>query len=180
MKKLNYSNLLSISLLLLFAQSCFPPPPQGKTQCLKVRDGDSVDLVLEGNQEECRILYIDAPEYSQEYGPEAAENLRKLILFEWLDYKVKGEDRFGRKLVELQWRGQSLDSLILTKGWAWYYAPKDEKPSLKKYQDIAQKEKRGLWACTEPIAPWDFRKKERKEANLQKGEISKGHSGPKP
>ena len=48
---------------------------------------------------------------------------------------------------------------MICSGAAWwyeYYAP--DRPQFKQCQEDAQKNKRGLWAEEEPVAPWDWRK----------------------
>jgi len=51
---------------------------------------------------------------------------------------------------------------MICSGAAWWYehyAP--DKPQFKQCQEDAQKNKRGLWAEEEPVAPWDWRRKKR-------------------
>ena len=50
-----------------------------------------------------------------------------------------------------------LDRDSLAAWWDEYYAP--DRPQFKQCQEDAQKNKRGLWAEEDPVAPWDWRRR---------------------
>ncbi len=139
-----------ISLAILFVLLV---PLLAKADCTgrvtKIIDGDSLEVVCNGLRKEVRLAGIDAPEFNQPYGNEAAHFLSSLVLDTTVDLIEKGQDTYGRVLGVIIVHGRILNREMVRAGYAWHYA--------KHYREEAKAAKRGLWADPKPIAPWDFR-----------------------
>jgi endonuclease YncB( thermonuclease family) len=127
------------------------------SQAQTVQDGDSI---IRSDGVRVRLYGIDAPEKDQPYGKEARKILKQYMP---LVAKMKeyDEDRYGRLIVELFTEdNKSINAAMICSGAAWwyeYYAP--DRPQFKQCQEDAQKNKRGLWAEEDPLAPWDWRRR---------------------
>ena len=70
----------------------------------------------------------------------------------------KGQDRYGRELAEVFLPdGRSLNRELVSAGLAWWYRKYSTDRSLENLEQTARKVHRGLWADSNPEAPWDFR-----------------------
>ena len=47
---------------------------------------------------------------------------------------------------------------------AWHYKQYSKSKELAEAEDLARKEKKGLWVDKEPVPPWEFRKTEREKS----------------
>lgn len=126
---------------------------------IAVTDGDTIKL---SNGSVIRLDGIDAPEKSQEYGPEAREALSGLILNKEVEISPVKKDRYGRTVARVDYNG-SVNELLVQSGNAWWYrqyARKNARMAL--LEADARLNKRGLWASEGAVAPWEYRKNKRK------------------
>src|SRR2546425_10646259 len=83
--------------------------------------------------------------------------------------EVKDFDRYGRTVADVILpNGRVLNQELVAAGLAWWYrqyAPHDDK--LRKLEDSARREKRGLWADPNPVPPWCYRKQKKGRACQQ-------------
>lgn len=145
--------LLALALLPAFHTPC-AARESPVTWCF---DGDTVKL---GDRRVVRLAGIDAPETGkrgekgQYYAREARKALEDLcrgIPVTVYPLGADGRDRYGRLVGELRLAdGTSLNERMLEKGAAFFYPHRDLDPEymerLKKIQDEAIRERRGLWA----------------------------------
>ena len=124
----------------------------------------------------CRIDGIDAPETAhdgkkgQAYGEEAGKALRDMVLNKEVTVRITkptliqpGEqpsktNNYGRDLCQIEIEGKNVSAEMVKSGAAWLYQQFNNDPRLKASQDAAEKNKQGLWANENPIAPWAFRR----------------------
>ena len=75
--------------------------------------------------------------------------------------KEYDKDRYGRLIVELFTEdNKRINAAMICSGAAWwceYYAP--DRPQFKQCQEDAQRNKHGLWAGRDPVAPWEWRRR---------------------
>lgn len=145
-------------ILLLFAV-----PVVGLTQIMdgaqvRTLDGDSFEILVNGiKQDEVRLNNIDAPELSQDYGPEAKAALAAIIEVQPIRIVPFGVDQYGRKLAQV-WVGEQLiNKALVQAGSAWAFSPVLQDPSYIPLQSSAKAAKIGLWAGPNPVAPWQYR-----------------------
>lgn len=131
---------------------------------VKVSDGDTITVLDENNKQiRVRLWGIDAPESKQAYGKAARSRLADNIAGKDVRLDVRGKDRYGR-LLAVVWLGDENENLLQVRdGFAWhyvYYAKKaTEYAEAEKY---ARERRLGLWKDSNPVPPWEYRRRKRK------------------
>jgi micrococcal nuclease len=123
----------------------------------RVRDGDTLDLSSNGRVYTVRLDGIDAPEAGQPFGREARVQLRVLALSRTVMALVTDHDRYGRLVARVSVWDKDLGEEMVRSGLAWHYARYSPDARLAALEQQARQQRRGLWADTKPIAPWDYR-----------------------
>jgi endonuclease YncB( thermonuclease family) len=124
-----------------------------------VHDGDTVTCLDESNQQQkVRLAEIDAPEIGQEYGKVSREALAAMVFGKTVEVTDEGKDRYGRWIGHLSLNGVDVNREMIATGNAWHYEDYSRDASLAALQSQAQAQRQGLWAMSNPTAPWDFRK----------------------
>lgn len=118
-----------------------------------VVDADTYKVLINGRIQTVRLMNVDAPELKQHFGRVAADCVSVRILRRVVQLEVHGSDLYGRLLAKVSINGMSLDSLLLARGWAWFYTPYSKELSLSLYEAAAKDRGRGLWACPQPVPP---------------------------
>ena len=150
----------------LYAADFTGPKSEFSGQVVGVVDGDTIDVLHNGKAQRVRLYGIDCPEKKQPYGKKAKWFTSDLAFRKTVTVIVKDHDRYGRTIGEVILpNGKSLNRKLVRAGYAWWYrnyAPKDIE--LMILQKTSRKLNAGLWAGTEPIAPWEFRRGGRKNS----------------
>lgn len=130
-----------------------------------VSDGDTVKLLdSENTEHKIRLLGIDAPEKKQDFGEVSKQNLSRLVFGKEIKVRVQKKDRYGRSLGVLIEQGQDVNIQQIQAGLAWHYKHfqsdqlPDERVSYSAAEELARKNKTGLWTLANPTPPWDFRR----------------------
>lgn len=125
-----------------------------------VHDGDSFTLLDDNNVEhKIRLHGIDCPELKQAFGKAAKYFVSNLIFNQYVNVETSKKDRYGREIgTVIMADGKILNEEILKSGYAWHYLEYDTKPSWTKMEQNAKTAKVGLWADSNPIEPWFWRK----------------------
>lgn len=132
-----------------------------------VADGDTFTLLVNGNrQQKIRLHGIDCPEKRQDFGQVAKDFTSKEVFGKTITVKPTDTDRYGRTIAIVLLPDQiSLNELLLKNGLAWHYTQYDKNPQWKKLEQIARKNKVGLWQQPNAVAPWTFRYTQRNAYN---------------
>lgn len=132
-------------------------------QLLRVVDGDSLRLRIDGYQEtRFRLASVDAPERDQAFGDQASRCLRDILASGKLTATVDKIDRYGRLVGNLRIDDRRVDLQLVERGCAWWYsryAPASL--SLAKAHYGARMQRRGLWAGDNPVEPERWRRRQR-------------------
>jgi endonuclease YncB( thermonuclease family) len=118
-----------------------------------VVDGDTYDVLAGGIVHRVRLLGVDAPERDQPFGRQATDSVARLLRPAQLVLLTRyGVDLYGRVLgtVRLPVSGKqalALDSLLVVRGWAWAWDPKQRVAGRAAQQTEALDRRRGLWKC---------------------------------
>jgi len=127
---------------------------------VRVFDGDSMEVDLEGKTVEVRMLGINAPEGSECHGDVARDRLRELIDGEDVLLRADGEDtedRFGRLLRTVYVAGESAGETMVGEGHALALQNGDPiEGRLADLSDQAFADRLGMWApdaCGESTPP---------------------------
>jgi len=126
-----------------------------------ISDGDTFTGLTGDNQQiKCRIYGIDAPEKKQDFGNYSKQMLSDLIFGENVHIKIQNKDRYGRAVVCVNTSdGKDISAEMIITGMAWHYKKYSKDKKYAELENIARKQKIGLWADKNPVAPWEFRKK---------------------
>lgn len=141
-----------------------------KGKVVKVTDGDTIDLLVDGEAVRIRLSHIDAPERrnGQPYSRASTKRLGELCDRQEIVVKGANElDRYKRFLGELYTlEGVNLNKILVEEGLAWHYKYFSKDEDYAELESNAQINKRGLWKEKDPIAPWDWRKMKKAEIEL--------------
>lgn len=129
---------------------------------VQVKDGDSVVVSTGGTEYQARLGEIDAPEYGQAWGNAARQALRRLVLHRQVNVTVQDIDSYGRLVVQLRLADVSINRQLVADGHAWAYRDYLRDATLLELEAAARQQGLGLWAQAEPVAPWLYRRGERR------------------
>lgn len=125
-----------------------------------ISDGDTIKVLVWGNQLKIRLSGIDCPEKGQPFGRKGTDFTRRLAAGKDVKLKIVTRDRYGRLVAEVILPdGRVLNHELVKAGYAWWYrkyAAGDR--VLASLEAEARLKKRGLWSESEPVPPWDWRR----------------------
>lgn len=130
---------------------------------VRVIDGDTFVVRIQGAELPVRLNGIDAPEPKQPFGDKAREALTELIGDQPCVMVYDEGDVYGRLIVHL-WIGETyVNAEMLKRGMAWFDSASAPDNYLVAEENAARDEKRGLWALPmeERMPPWEWRKESR-------------------
>jgi micrococcal nuclease len=147
------------------------PPPLPSAQfsgkVVGVTDGDTITVLHNGRDERVRLHGIDCPEKGQPYGTKAKQFTSQLVFGNEVIVKDYGLDntRSKRTLGEIVLRdGRVVNEELLRAGLAWWYRKYvPNRVDLAALEEEARNAKRGLWADPNPVPPWCYRKKQKRQ-----------------
>lgn len=123
-----------------------------------VADGDTITVRMEQKQVKVRLVEIDAPEKVQPFGSRSKESLSDLCFDKTAMLETKGKDPYGRTLARVHCDGIDANAEQVRRGMAWVYDRYVTDRGLYSIQDEATAERRGLWADSDPVRPWEWRR----------------------
>jgi len=132
-----------------------------------VSDGDTLTILDASNtQFKIRLAAIDAPEKAQPFGQRAKQKLSDICFGKNASVKVISVDRYGRSVGEIECDGINANEAMIQSGFAWVYRKYAKGYGhLYALEEDARNYRRGLWADSNPMAPWDWRKAKRNGGN---------------
>lgn len=143
---------------------------QAKGKVIKIKDGDTVVVLLSDNTEQTlRLAEVDCPESGQAFGKNAKQFTSDQVFGKTVTFYKLGNDRYGRSVAGVFYDGDKyLSREIVRAGFGWWYFKASKNTELQKLQDEAKEKKLGLWSDKTAVSPWDFRK-----AKTTKKKVSK-------
>jgi micrococcal nuclease len=122
-----------------------------------VVDGDTIEVSLNGKEEEIRMLLIDTPETKhpskpvEKFGPEASSYAKQVLAGKQVGIHVGSEerDKYGRLLAYVWIGNTTYQEMVLEKGLAataYLYNDLTMLEEFHKAQDIARNKKIGVWS----------------------------------
>lgn len=129
-----------------------------------VSDGDTI-TVLDASkaQHKIRLTGIDAPEKKQAFGQRSKESLSDLVYSQEVAVETAKVDRYGRELGKVIVGGMDANLEQIKRGLAWHYKAyqRDQSPADRatyaEAEEQARAGRKGLWADSQPVPPWEFR-----------------------
>lgn len=127
-----------------------------------------------------RLANIDAPEKEQSFGKQSRDSLLELVGKKQVQIDSQAVDQYGRIVGLILLDGRNINQEQVKRGMAWAATgwresrltvpglpagresgsipPAESSNSYLVLQNRAQQERRGLWAQTDPQAPWQWRR----------------------
>ncbi len=134
-----------------------------------VHDGDSLTLLVDGNRQlKVRLESIDTPELGQEYGNNAKVALSDLTFGKIVRVRVIGTDKYERTLGWIFVDHLNVNLELVRNGFAWNYEEYSTSRELAEAEVNARNRKVGLWQDWNPMAPWDWRVLQKRNAAEKK------------
>jgi endonuclease YncB( thermonuclease family) len=145
------------------AESKLKPKPKPKVETLsgkvvRVIDGDTLMLLVGKARRKIRLAGIDAPEEKQPFGAEAKKALSKKLFGKTVQVRVTSKDRDRTVLGVVRLEGQCVNVDLVRGGYAWHDVDANNSRTLAKVEKQARAKKQGLWAETDPMPPWEWRR----------------------
>jgi len=132
---------------------------------VRVADGDTITVLDAGNrQHRIRLKGIDAPESRQAFGNVSKRALSSMVAGQHVHVRVDGVDRFDRVIGVIFLNGRDINLDMVGHGMAWHYRQfardqtSSERSAYASAEQEARSNRRGLWADSNPMPPWDFRR----------------------
>lgn len=127
-----------------------------------ISDGDTLSVRCGGaghfEQRQVRIHAIDAPERYQAFSDASRSSLVKLCLHVSARIRQVGTDDYGRTVGQVECRGEDVAAYQVRNGLAWVYPRYAQtRGDLLALQSQARSTGAGLWADSQPVAPWIWR-----------------------
>lgn len=149
--------LLAVSALALAFGPANAQAPQYRV--VGVSDGDTVKVLSPDRQQiKCRLHGIDAPESQQAYGQVSKTSLSDMIFGKNVGVEIVDQDHYGRSVCRIILNGVDVNKVQLQRGLAWHYSRYSKDASYAQAERTARQQRLGLWADPDPIAPWSFRR----------------------
>ena len=104
---------------------------------------------------------IDAPEKAQAFGSRSKQHLADLCFAKPATVKTRTTDRYGRTVARVICNGTDASAEQVRSGMAWAFTKYLTDPSIKALEDHAHEARLGLWHDTNPVRPWEWRRRGR-------------------
>ncbi|EFB2493837.1 hypothetical protein FHO94_27195 [Escherichia coli] len=131
---------------------------QGKV--IRILDGDTIEILQDKKPVRIRLANIDAPEKKQTFGSWSTNQLKALLAGQAVTVSYTQTDRYGRIVGRVfTLNSTEANRFMVQAGAAWVYERYNTDKSLPALQREAQEQKRGLWAGSNPVPPWEWRYK---------------------
>jgi endonuclease YncB( thermonuclease family) len=153
-------NSMKKNICVLFSLISISLVAQIKGKVIKIKDGDTIVVLLEDKTEQTlRLAEVDCPESGQAFGNNAKQFTSEQVFGKNIIFYKVGKDRYGRSVAGVFYDGDKyLSREIVKAGFGWWYFKASKNTELQKFQDEAKERKCGLWVDKTAIAPWEYRK----------------------
>ena len=123
-----------------------------------VIDGDTIDVLHNGQSERIRLNGIDCPEKGQAFGKKAKQFTSEMVFGKDVTVQSYRLDRYGRTIADILLAdATNLNRELVKAGLAWRYVKYSKDEMLSQLEADARDAKRGLWVDTDPMPPWEYR-----------------------
>lgn len=136
-----------------------------------ITDGDTIKARCGApgahQQVTVRLAAIDAPERRQPFGEVSRHHLAALCFGQQARITLRTNDRYGRMVADVSCQGRDAGTDMVASGMAWVFDRYTTQADahLRSLQANARSARAGLWADTNPVEPWAWRRKERTAGN---------------
>ena len=143
---------------IVHSQTQIPKTFQAKV--VGIKDGDTFKVLYNNSEITIRLNHIDCPEKNQPYGKNAKWKASDLCFGKMVKIVSNGKkDRYKRLIAEVYCNKININKELVKNGLAWHFKKYSSDNDYAKLEIQARKLKVGLWQQSNPIAPWNWRKK---------------------
>jgi len=141
------------------SENAAPLTFEGKVVAIK--DGDTYDVLFNGKAQTVRLAHVDCPEKKQAFGSKAKLFASNLCFGKIVIVSSEGKkDRYTRLIAEILLQdGRNVNKELVKNGLAWHFKKYSDNKDYADLEFEARNNKIGLWRDSNPIAPWDWRRK---------------------
>ena len=134
-----------------------------KMKIIGVKDGDTVEGLYYQFPINIRLEHIDAPEKRQSFGTKSKQKLSDLCFGKNVTIISNGRngnyDSRGRLISEIILEdGTNVNKEMVKSGLAWHYKKYSSNLEYARLEELAMKNKVGLWSDPNAVSPWSYRK----------------------
>jgi endonuclease YncB( thermonuclease family) len=141
-------------------------------QVVGVTDGDTITVLHDGRPEVVRLNGIDAPEKRQAFGERAKQFTASLAFGKTVSVRSRDRDRYGRTIGDVILSdGKSLSQEMVRAGYAWWFRRYSTDSRLANLEAQARAAHTGLWADSNPVPPWEWRRA-RRDRSSRRGRVT--------
>lgn len=130
------------------------------SRVVAILDGDTIEVLHNGNAQRVRMYGIDCPKKGQAFGNHAKQAASALVFAQEVTLEIHVKDRYGNSLADILLAdGTNVGHSLVKDGWCWWYrkyAPDDT--VLEALENEARQTGKGLWVDPDPMPPWKWRK----------------------
>ena len=154
---------LAVLLIFLLPDPSFAEFISGKV--ISIADGDTITILDSSKrQHKIRLYGIDCPEKGQPFGKASTQYTAKYTFKKIVKVKSYETDRYGRTVGVVFVDGFNVNQNLIENGLAWQYRKYCKESFCDDWIKLEKQSKHsglGLWADSDPIAPWRWRKGKR-------------------
>jgi endonuclease YncB( thermonuclease family) len=166
--------LCVLTLAALVATSAAAQDRAYEGRVIAVKDGDSIEVLVDETPLEVRLYGIDAPERAQPWSARSKQALSGLIFGKRVRVLVVDVDRYQRDVGKVFFEDVCVSCEMVRGGHAWVYRKYTDDPVLLQLEADARSARVGLWGLpeSEHVPPWDWRRGKRSEPRARPTEPS--------
>lgn len=147
-----------------FKESSISASQEAKSVVYKVigiKDGDTFVVYMDGKEQVIRLAHIDCPENKQPFGSKAKQFASDLCFGQYVSLSHnRTYDRNKRLIAEIILEnGTNVNKEMIKNGLAWHFKKYSDDKVYDQLEQLARNEKVGIWSESNPIPPWDWRKR---------------------
>jgi endonuclease YncB( thermonuclease family) len=129
-------------------------------KAVKIMDGDTFDLLVDGNTlYRIRLQDIDCPERGQDYYKVAKQALGNYLFNQPIRVVYKKLDKYKRIIGAVYVGTKNINLQMVQNGYAWHFKKYSQDIRFAQAERSAKALSIGLWSQANPIAPWEYRKR---------------------
>ena len=130
---------------------------------VSVLDGDAIEVLHNTHPERVHLSGIDCPDHSHVFGTRAKPAGFAIVFGKDVTIDTHGRDKYGRTLADVfLLDGTNVNHTLVKDGWCWWYRKyASEDTALEGLEKDAREAKKGLWADSQTVPPWKWRKSTR-------------------
>ncbi len=146
-------------LTLLIIQHSLLLAAQFQAKVIGIKDGDTIEVLVDKKPMVIRLQDIDCPEKNQAFGKVAKQAMAKYCFGKMVTIEHNNKlDRSKRLIATVMLDNVNINLQMVRDGYAWHFKKYSKDVIFANAEIIARENRVGLWYDKNPIAPWDWRK----------------------